>query len=140
MKKTLPLFFVFCFMTQAALAAIPMTPKTRPAKDEGMASWYSVEACKYNKDDACPTADGSSLYALEKRGELFCASNDYPLGTLLTVTNKRNGEVVVVRVRDRGGFEKYGRIMDLCKAAYFRIAGPLDQIMGTMRVKIERAK
>lgn len=55
-------------------------------------------------------------------GEVFntdsftCAHRTLPFGTLLKVTNKKNGKTVVVRVTDRGPFVK-GRIVDLSMAA-----------------------
>jgi len=100
-----------------------------------IASWYSVEACKYNKDNKCPTASGRSLYDLEKRGISFCASNDYQLGTRIKVTNQANGKFTLVEVLDRGGFKKYGREVDLCKKAFSQIA---DLKLGTINVTIEK--
>ena len=43
---------------------------------------------------------------------MTCAHRTYPFGTLLRVTNLRNGLQVVVRVNDRGPFGR-GRIVDL---------------------------
>jgi murein DD-endopeptidase MepM/ murein hydrolase activator NlpD len=43
----------------------------------------------------------------------FCAHNEYPFGTVLRVTNLENGLTTEVIVEDTGGFEKYGRILDL---------------------------
>ena len=43
---------------------------------------------------------------------MTCAHRTYPFGTLLRVTNLRNGLQVVVRVNDRGPFG-HGRIVDL---------------------------
>ncbi len=43
---------------------------------------------------------------------MTCAHRTYPFGTLLRVTNLRNGLQVVVRVNDRGPFGR-GRIIDL---------------------------
>ena len=39
-------------------------------------------------------------------------------GKRLKVTSKETGKSVVVRVNDTGGFEKYGRSLDLSKAAF----------------------
>lgn len=49
------------------------------------------------------------------------ASNQFPFGTWLRVTNPTNGKVVYVQVRDRGGF---GHALDLSKAAYFQLDPP----------------
>lgn len=101
------------------------------------ASWYSsVDACgpKTNNHPGCPTASGRSLYALEKEGALFAASNDYAFGTKLRVRNTGNGKSVVVRVLDRGGFKKYGRAIDLGKLAFSKIADPRQ---GLIQVQID---
>ena len=45
-------------------------------------------------------------------------------GKKLRVTNKETGQSVVVRVNDTGGFEKYGRSLDLSRAAFESIANP----------------
>lgn len=61
-------------------------------------------------------------------GEVFnmwsmtCASNLFPLGTRLKVTNPENDKSIIVTVNDRGGFGKYGRILDLSKGAFAKIA------------------
>ena len=61
-------------------------------------------------------------------GEIFdmnkmtCASNTHKLGTKLRVTNKETGKSVVVKVNDTGEFSKYGRTLDLSKAAFAKIA------------------
>lgn len=48
------------------------------------------------------------------RDSLTCAHNRYPLGTMLKVTNIKNGKSVVVKVTDRCGTR---RIIDLSYAA-----------------------
>ncbi|MGF6907351.1 septal ring lytic transglycosylase RlpA family protein [Fusobacterium sp. PH5-44] len=65
---------------------------------------------------------------------LTCASNRYPFGTVLKVTNKSNKKSVVVVVTDRGGFGKYKREIDLSKAAFNKIAN-INQ--GLIKVKID---
>ena len=45
-------------------------------------------------------------------------------GKSLRVTNKKTGKSVVVKVSDTGGFGKYGRSLDLSKAAFEAIANP----------------
>lgn len=73
-------------------------------------------------------------------GEIFnqyaftAASNTHKLGTMLKVTNRANGESVIVKVNDRGGFGKYGRTLDLSKGAFDEIA---NLNAGTIRVDIE---
>lgn len=67
--------------------------------------------------------------------ELTCAHLFYKFGTLLKITNVKNGKSVVVRVNDRGAFSKYGRLVDLSKAAFKRIASTES---GVINVKIEK--
>ena len=55
-------------------------------------------------------------------------------GKRLKVTNKETGQSVIVKVNDTGGFEKYGRSVDLSKAAFESI-GSLAK--GLMNVDIE---
>ena len=61
-------------------------------------------------------------------GEVFnmwsmtCASVKYALGTRLKVTNPENNHSVIVTVNDRGAFGKYGRILDLSKGAFAKLA------------------
>lgn len=78
----------------------------------GTASWYG------NGFEGKLTASG---YVYDSN-QLTCASNKYPFGTVLRVTNKTNGKSVLVVVTDRGGFDKYGREVDLSKAAFKKIA------------------
>ena len=59
-----------------------------------------------------PTASGERA---NPRG-LTAAHRTLPFGTLVRVTNKRNGRVVHVRINDRGPFRR-GRIIDLTPAA-----------------------
>jgi rare lipoprotein A len=49
-------------------------------------------------------------------GKLTAAHRSLPFGTMVRVTNLRNGRTVVVRINDRGPFNK-GRIIDLTPAA-----------------------
>lgn len=48
------------------------------------------------------------------------ASNVHPLGSVLRVKSGKRS--VVVTVSDRGGFGKYGRLLDLSKAAFAKLA------------------
>ena len=49
------------------------------------------------------------------------ASNEFPFGTWLRVTNPSNGQSIEVEVRDRGGF---GHALDLSYAAFAKLAPP----------------
>lgn len=117
------------------------TPLAWPGEDSQatLASWYSsADACgpKTNNHKGCPTASGKGLYALEREKVLFAASNDYKIGSTLKVSNRRTGKSVVVRVWDRGSFDrKYGRTIDLGKLAFSRIE---DTKRGLVEVNIEK--
>jgi rare lipoprotein A len=65
---------------------------------------------------------------------LTAAHRTLPFGTMVRVTNIRNGKTVVVRITDRGPYGR-GRIIDLTRAA----ARELDMISsGTTVVSVER--
>ena len=49
-------------------------------------------------------------------GQLTAAHKTLPFGTMVQVTNKKNGRTVTVRINDRGPFIR-GRIIDLTPAA-----------------------
>jgi rare lipoprotein A len=65
---------------------------------------------------------------------LTAAHRTLPFGSMVRVTNIRNGKTVVVRITDRGPYGR-GRIIDLTRAA----ARELDTISsGTALVSVER--
>src|SRR5262245_36722606 len=49
-------------------------------------------------------------------GGLTAAHRTLPFGTMVRVTNKRNGNSVMVRINDRGPFVR-GRVIDVTPAA-----------------------
>ena len=90
---------LICASTLAiSIIAIPITAFAQT----GIASVYSGGR----------TADGEHAYA----GGLTAAHRSLPFGTLVRVTNKRNGRSVVVRINDRGPFVR-GRVIDVTPAA-----------------------
>lgn len=95
----------------AALAILSVTA-TAVGAESGYATWYG------------PGFNGNRM----ANGQIFdeddpttTASNQYPFGTWLKVTNPLNGRSVTVQVRDRGGFN---HALDLSKAAFFALAPP----------------
>ena len=62
------------------------------------------------------------------------AHRTLPFGTMVLVTNTRNGRTVVVRINDRGPFGR-GRIIDVSRAAATRL-GMIDS--GTATVSLAR--
>ena len=90
----------------------------------GLASWYGFE-------EGPTTANGEKWNPMG----YTCASNIHPFGTRLKVTNMDNGKSVVVRVNDRGGYDRKGRIIDLSQASFSKIA---DLNQGLAKVKVEK--
>ncbi|EQM77960.1 septal ring lytic transglycosylase RlpA family protein [Stutzerimonas stutzeri] len=90
----------------------------------GKASYYGSQ--HHNKQ----TASGERF----DQGSLTAAHRTLPFGTKVRVTNTRNGKSVVVRINDRGPFVR-GRIIDLSKAAFERIA---SKRAGVIRVRLEK--
>ena len=91
--------------------------------EEGLASWYGTVY------DHRRGADGS----IYDQNALTAASRTLPLGVLARVTNLTDGQVIVVRITDRGPFVP-GRILDLSRGAA-RAVG-LDR-MGVGKVRVE---
>ena len=90
---------------------------------EGIASYYA------DKYEGRPTASGETF----RQDLLTAAHKTLPFGTMVTVTNLKNGKKIRVRINDRGPFVA-GRIIDLTS----RGARELDFIRdGIVNVKIE---
>jgi rare lipoprotein A len=89
----------FAVTLVTSLVSIPMIASAQ----SGIASVYSYSAGR--------TASG------ERTGSsgLTAAHRTLPFGTLVRVTNDRNGKSVVVRINDRGPFIS-GRVIDLTPA------------------------
>lgn len=92
------------------------------AQIKGNATYYN------NKLKGRPTSDGGKYHP----DSMTCAHRTYPFGTILEVRNPKNDAVVIVKVTDRGPFQK--RLMiDLSYLA----ASTLDIIrMGIAPVEI----
>ena len=65
----------------------------------------------YDRSSGKETASGEQL----NEDSLTAAHRSLPLGTIIEVTNDRNGQKAVVRINDRGPFVD-GRIIDLTPA------------------------
>ena len=93
-------------------------------RDTGLASYYA------NKFEGRRTANGERY-----RKKLFTAAHrTLPFGTLLKVTNPKNGKWVVVRVNDRGPHNRK-RIIDLSYRAAKHLGITSGQ--GILKVYIE---
>ena len=89
----------------------------------GVASWYGRQHA------GRPTASGE-IHSIHLR---TAAHRSLPFGTLLKVTNLRNGRTSVVRVNDRGPYVA-GRTLDLSEQAALDLAMQDD---GLVRVRME---
>ena len=89
---------------------------------EGKASFY------HKKFDGRKTATGETF----RNSGYTAASNHYPLGTYVKVSNKKNGKFVYVKINDRMGHQ--GRVIDLT----YRAADDLSFVnSGLTNVTIE---
>jgi rare lipoprotein A len=77
------------------------------------------------------TANGDTF----DKNDLTCAATkNYKFGTILKVTNIKNGKSVIVKVTDRGNFAKLNRTLDLSERA-FKTIGNIKS--GLLKVYIE---
>lgn len=101
MKDRIALFVIVILACQFSPSYLARTSADEP----GIASVYSVESGRR-------TASGREL----NREALTAAHRTLPLGTKVKVTNKSNGNSVVVTINDRGPFVR-GRIIDVSPGA-----------------------
>ena len=130
-----PAVWLFTLLTVVALAGCttprPKTPSLQEAPTETGALIGSGKASYYgNQHHNKLTASGERF----DQNVLTAAHRTLPFGTRVRVTNTRNSQSVVVRINDRGPFVR-GRIIDLSKAAFERIASTRA---GVIRVRLER--
>lgn len=104
----------------------------------GIASFYDSNSVKKEgtcHEEKCFTASGREIHELEREGVDFCAvPRNRKLRATFKVTNLGNGKTVTVVALDRGGFERHGRVIDLSKQSFSKIADPRS---GLCRVKVE---
>jgi rare lipoprotein A len=109
------------------IAASPTPTPKRPSPPQKASRTETVYATWYDVPANCLARRRGG------RNELVAAHNHLPLGTLVRLTNTRNGRSVSVRITDRGIHDRRARI-DLCKEA----AEQLDFVRdGIARVKME---
>lgn len=97
------------------------------------ASWYSFDSCVKEGTSGRYTASGERF----NENALTAASWQYPFGQKIKVTNLKNDKSVIVKISDRGPAKrlvKKGRVIDLSKAAFNRIASLSD---GVIPVRLE---
>jgi len=105
-----------------------------PAKPAPAAPDRHIGRADYFSDDleGHPTASGEPL----SNQAMTAAHRDFPIGTLLRVTNLQNGRRVTVRVTDRGPHRR-GFIISVTR----RAAEQLGFVKaGSARVKLEVVK
>ena len=116
-----------CSSTPKATTYVPPAPTPTPTPghvERGLASWYGKDF------DGLPTASGETF----RPEKISAAHRTLPLGTLVDVTNEKNGKTVRVKVNDRGPFVA-GRIVDLSKAAAAEIGSVVDGVVPvTLRI------
>lgn len=112
-------------MASALVPGCSSRPAVRTAGDlagdgveRGLASWYGADFA------GLPTASGEIF----EPGRISAAHRALPLGTVVDVTNEKNGRTVRVRINDRGPFIA-GRIVDLSKAAAEEIDSVVDGVV-----------
>jgi rare lipoprotein A len=92
------------FILPLAGFVVSATPAECSSTQSGIAAIYSYRGGK--------TASGET----SRPAGLTAAHRSLPFGTMVRVTNQRNGRSVVVRINDRGPFTR-GRVIDLTPAA-----------------------
>jgi rare lipoprotein A len=92
----------------AAPVAVPAAAPVRvaPPVERGKVSYY------HDRFHGRRTASGE----LYDKGALTAAHRSLPFGTLVEVTNLKNGKSVVLRINDRGPFVR-GRVIDVSRQA-----------------------
>jgi len=96
------------FSIGVAILAVFVGPSYSNSSQSGIASIYSYHGSK--------TANGE----FARPSGLTAAHRTLPFGTMVRVTNRRNGRTVIVRINDRGPFTR-GRVIDLTPAAANRL-------------------
>lgn len=119
------LALLILFLAACATVPRPVEPEVG-YREEGIASWYGEEF------HGRRTASGE---VFDMNG-LTAAHLTLPLGTILKVTNSRNGRSVQVKVNDRGPFVS-GRMLDLSYGAANRL-GIVGTGTGPVSIEVVR--
>lgn len=111
------LVIILCFFFPLASGSVENSPQY------GKASWYG------GKFHGRRTANGERF----NKHSFTAAHKRLPFGTIIRVTNLRNGKDVYVRINDRGPYV-LGRIVDISRAAAEAIG---FKKRGVARVRVE---
>ena len=95
------------------------------AASNGVASWYG------GRHEGRVTASGEKYH----RSLRTAAHRHFPFGTLLKLTNLKNGRISVVKVNDRGPYVR-GRQIDLSERAA-RDLGMIRQGLARVRIEVQ---
>ena len=98
-------------LKEATDSAFVYKGKFKPYKTKAHASYYG------DRFNGRRTASGK-IFNMNK---LTAAHKKLPFGTIVRVTNEKNGKSVIVQITDRGPYVK-GREIDLSKKAFFTIS------------------
>ena len=117
-------FFGHSQIVNAQQIEYPVDSNTKLYSKEGVASFYA------NKFHGKRTANGDRYH----KNKLTAAHRTLPFGTLVKVTSLKNGKWVIVRINDRGPYNRK-RTIDLS----YRAAKHLGMVngKGITRVKVE---
>lgn len=110
MTRILTLIMVLALASTALHASPSPLATTQPSFAFGQASWYGYE---WTTGKRGVMANGARFNPTA----WSAASYDYPLGSILEVTNQANGKKIAVMVLDRGPAHRLGRLLDLSEAA-----------------------
>lgn len=117
------LAIVWCLVASMLCACGGPKRKAGPV-EVGFASWYGKKF--HGRQTAC-----GERYDMHR---LTAAHPSYPFGTVVLVTNLKNGRQVKVRINDRGPFVR-GRIIDLSYSAAKQLKMVADGVV-KVRVKV----
>ncbi len=100
----IPRSILLAIILMSANSLEPASAGDKSSAETGLAAIYSYKGVKTASGEASDPAN------------LTAAHRSLPFGTMVRVTNQRNGRSAVVRVNDRGPFNR-GRVIDVTPAA-----------------------
>ena len=106
MIRRVSLLLLLLFVSRIVTAS----PGPQPEVRQGRASWYGYE---WTTGKRGTMANGNRF----NPRAWSAATYDYPLGSMLLVTNTANGKRIAVMVTDRGPARRLHRLIDLSEAA-----------------------
>lgn len=127
----LPLFFIYSCVSYKGYNTKPFSHREDENSSFYVGQFFYGKAVYYHdKYHGRKTASGEYF----SQSNLTAAHRTLPFGTIVKVTNLKNGLSVVVRINDRGPFGAKDKIIDLSKEAARRLNMLKD---GVIPVKVE---